>query len=87
MVTSELTGEVSMGVLLVFLVSWRWGRYIGSDQQGDRVKLMCGEKTKTFRCTCKNVSEASVTLPSVRGGMEGIKVLMTVLLCHRQHKL
>jgi hypothetical protein len=35
MVTSELTGEVSMGVLLVFLVSWRWGRYIGSDQQGD----------------------------------------------------
>ena len=36
MVTSELTGEVSMGVLLVFLVSWRRGRYIGSDQQGDR---------------------------------------------------
>ncbi len=35
MVTSELTGEVSMGVLLVFLVSWRRGRYIGSDQQGD----------------------------------------------------
>ena len=35
MVTSELTGEVSMGVLLVFLVFWRWGRYIGSDQQGD----------------------------------------------------
>ena len=24
-----------MGVLLVFLVSWRRGRYIGSDQQGD----------------------------------------------------
>jgi len=22
-------------VLLVFLVFWRWGRYIGSDQQGD----------------------------------------------------
>ena len=28
MVTSELTGEVSMGVLLVFLVFWKWGRYI-----------------------------------------------------------
>jgi hypothetical protein len=26
MVTSELTGEVSIGVLLVFLVFWRWGR-------------------------------------------------------------
>ena len=52
-----------------------------------RVKLMCGEKTKTFRCTCKNVSETSVTMPSVCGGMEGIKVLMTVLLCHRQQKL
>ena len=38
MVTSELTGEVSMGVLLVFLVFWRWGRYIGSDQQGDTKK-------------------------------------------------
>ena len=37
MVPSELTGEVSMGVLLVFLVSWRRGRYIGSDQQGDNV--------------------------------------------------
>ena len=36
MVTSELTGEVSMGVLLVFLVFWRRGRYIGPDQQGDR---------------------------------------------------
>jgi hypothetical protein len=35
MVTSELTGEVSMGVLLVFLVFWRRGRYIGPDQQGD----------------------------------------------------
>ncbi len=35
MVTSELTGEVSIGVLLVFLVSWRRGRYIGLDQQGD----------------------------------------------------
>jgi hypothetical protein len=35
MVTSEFTGEVSMGVLLVFLVFWRWGRYIGPDQQGD----------------------------------------------------
>ena len=37
MVTSELTREVSIGVLLVFLVFWRWGRYIGLDQQGDRV--------------------------------------------------
>jgi len=36
MVTSELTGEVSMGVLLVFLVFWKWGRYIVPDQQGDR---------------------------------------------------
>jgi hypothetical protein len=36
-VTSELTGEVSMGVLLVFLVFWKWGRYIVPDQQGDIV--------------------------------------------------
>jgi hypothetical protein len=43
MVTSELTGEVSMEVLLVFLVSWRWGRYIGSDQQGDSAEL-CSTK-------------------------------------------
>ncbi len=35
MVFSELTGEVSIGVLLVFLVFWRRSRYIGSDQQGD----------------------------------------------------
>jgi hypothetical protein len=35
MVTSELTGKVSMGVLLVFLVFWRQDRYIGLDQQGD----------------------------------------------------
>ncbi len=40
MVTSELTGEVSMGVLLVFLVFWRRGRYIGPDQQGDRYILV-----------------------------------------------
>ena len=40
MVTSELTGEVSMGVLLVFLVSWRWGHYSGSDQQGDTQLLL-----------------------------------------------
>ena len=38
MVTSELIGKVSMGVLLVFLVSWRRGRYIGSDQQGDIIR-------------------------------------------------
>jgi len=35
MVTSELTGEVSMGVLTVFLVLWKRGRYIVPDQQGD----------------------------------------------------
>jgi len=29
-----------MGVLLVFLVFWRWGRYIGSDQQGDKNILL-----------------------------------------------
>ena len=32
---SELTGEVSIGVLLVFLVCCRWGRYIVLDLQGD----------------------------------------------------
>jgi hypothetical protein len=41
MVTSEFTGEVSMGVLLVFLVFWRWGRYIGPDQQGDTTVWPC----------------------------------------------
>ena len=46
MVTSELTGEVSMGVLLVFLVSWRWGHYIGSDQQGDKKINVCKLKVK-----------------------------------------
>jgi len=30
-----LTGEVSMGVLIVFLVLWKRGRYIVPDQQGD----------------------------------------------------
>jgi len=35
MVTSELTGEVSMGVLIAFLVLWKRGRYIVPDQQGD----------------------------------------------------
>ncbi len=40
MVTSELTGEVTMGVLLVFLVFWRRGRYIVPDQQGDRVQVV-----------------------------------------------
>ncbi len=27
-----------MGVLLVFLVFWRWGRYIVPDQQGDKLQ-------------------------------------------------
>ena len=40
MVTSELTGEVSMGVLLVFLVFWRRGCYIGLDQQGDNLPYL-----------------------------------------------
>ncbi len=39
MVTSELTGEVSMGVLLLFLVFWRRGRYIVPDQQGDKLQV------------------------------------------------
>ena len=28
-----------MGVLLVFLVFWKWGQYIAPDQQGDTVNL------------------------------------------------
>jgi hypothetical protein len=36
MVPSELTGEVSMGGLLIFLVCWRRGCYIVPDQQGDK---------------------------------------------------
>ncbi len=28
-----------MGVLLVFLVFWRRGHYIGSDQQGDNIYI------------------------------------------------
>ena len=58
MVTSELTGEVSMGVLLVFLVSWRRGRYIGSDQQGDSItwyvySMYLGNKGDFFFSTWK----------------------------------
>ncbi len=40
MVTSELTGEISMGVLLVFLVFWRRGQYIVPDQQGDTASAL-----------------------------------------------
>jgi len=57
---------------------WTYSRRVHA---GKRVSMV------QFRFTSKNVSEASVTLPSGCGGMEGIKVLMTVLLCHRQHKL
>ncbi len=46
MVTSELTGEVSMGVLLVFLVFWRRRRYIVPDQQGDGPRHIIS----VFRC-------------------------------------
>ena len=53
MVPSELTGEVSMGVLLVFLVFWRWGRYIVPDQQGDidiRIHFLIPRCLGTSRC-------------------------------------
>ncbi len=35
MVPSELTGEVDIGGLLVFLRFWNLGPYIDPDQQGD----------------------------------------------------
>jgi len=73
---AELFSELDM-------LSLKWSRLNHSRcvHAGKRVSMV------QFRFTSKNVSEASVTLPSGCGGMEGIKVLMTVLLCHRQQKL
>jgi hypothetical protein len=39
MVASELTGGVTLVVLLVFLGCWKWGPYINPDQQGVLCKL------------------------------------------------
>jgi len=68
---AELLSELDM-------FSSKWSRLNHSRcvHAGKRVSVV------PFRCTSKNVSEASVTLPSVHGGMEGIKVLITVLLYH-----
>jgi hypothetical protein len=60
MVTSELTGEVSIGVLLAFLVFWRRGRYIVLDQQGDSIdswQLVLGynhDMCIQYQCAVRN---------------------------------
>jgi hypothetical protein len=55
MVTSELTGEVNMGVLLVFLVFWRQGRYIVPDQQGDVFYLLARPYAKNQQFLRQNL--------------------------------
>ncbi len=88
MVTSELTGEDSMGVLLVFLVFWRRGRYIVPDQQGDMIEisLIISSAATMVYCTIAKVRcKCACAKMSTSAGSYHDKIqvgIMTQLLLH-----